>query len=113
LANATYILSLDKIKSTNITTRNVNGYRSVTDTGNNIYSYIKELFLLKKKNRKLKKFANSSVELLKDLGFDGININFKEAASYYYNSGSRLFISYNILEITRKNSTSALDKSDN
>ena len=29
LANATYILSLDKVKSTDIATRDVNGYRSV------------------------------------------------------------------------------------
>ncbi|KAJ6064707.1 hypothetical protein N7444_000360 [Penicillium canescens] len=65
---------------------------SWADTGNNVYGCVKELFLLKKKNRNLRtafeteggrqKFADSSVELLKDLGFDGIDVDFEYPANY-------------------------------
>ncbi|KAM4065703.1 glycosyl hydrolases family 18 domain-containing protein [Hirsutella rhossiliensis] len=53
---------------------------SWNDNGTNLYGCLKQLNLLKKRNRNLKgrdTFAKSSLELLKNLGFDGIDIDWE------------------------------------
>ncbi|KAJ5461899.1 Endochitinase B1, partial [Penicillium daleae] len=56
-----------------------------SDTRNNVYRCMKQLFLLKKKNRNLKillsigagrtNFASSAKDLVADLGFDSVDID--------------------------------------